>query len=248
MRNSDVYRLVTLNDGKTDADAILRVFSDMASGTLPNNLRFLNYYNEVPVSYNATVQTIDGDSVEFMMHEHQGMVVKNDRHTLIKSDHFPNDLAVHAYAAYTNVQKKTAILHGFSYAQIRAERREAVRVTVNQKLPVAFAFAGSMLNGMMRDISGTGISVVSTEAFGVEGNQAGQLSFTLMGAPVVVPGTFVRSLQGSDRSQVYVFRMAPDMKTDALIGQFSYQRQLEILKDLKDGVAVEEGEFCQAAG
>jgi len=246
MINSDIYRLVTLDDGKADADAILQVFSDMASGRLSNDLRFLNYYHEVPVSYGATIQSVDGGNVEFLMHEHQGIVIKHDRHTLVKSAHFPKELAVHAYAAYTNMQKKTAILHNFSYAQVRAERREAVRVAVNQPLPVTFSFDGGTLSGLVKDISGTGISVLSPDLLAIDGNQSGRLSFTLVATAILVPGTFVRSLKGSDDCQVFVFRMEPDRRTDAIIGQFSYQRQIEILKELKDGVTLADAAFSQA--
>ena len=45
-----------------------------------------------------------------------------------------------------------------------------------------------------------------------------------------------------------VFMMEPDRKTDAIIGQFSYQRQIEILKDLKEGAIIEDAAFSQAAG
>ena len=248
MRNNDVYRPVTLDDGKADADAILLIFSAMASGRLTSDLSLLNYYHQVPVSYRTTIQSMDGGNVEFLMHEHQGMAIKNDRHTLIKSAHFPKGLGVHAHAAYTNVQKKTAILHNFSYAQIRAERREAVRVAVNRPLPVTFTFDGGTLNGLMKDISGTGISVLSPDIFAIDGNQTGQLSFTLMDTPILVSGTFVRSFKGSDSSHMCVFMMEPDRKTDAIIGQFSYQRQIEILKDLKEGSIIEDAAFCQTAG
>ena len=248
MRNNDIYRLATLDDGKADADAILQIFSAMASGTLGNDLVLLNYYHEVPVSYRATLQSINGGNVEFLMHEHQGIVIKHDRYTLIKSAHFPKGMGVHAYAAYTNVQKKTAILHNFSYAQIRAERREAVRVAVNTQLPVTFTFDGGTVHGVMKDISGTGISLVSSDIFAIDGNQAGELRFTLMGTPIQVSGTFVRSLKGSDHSHVSVFRMEPDRKTDSIIGHFSYQRQIEILKDLKEGANIEDAAFCQTAG
>lgn len=248
MRESDAYRLVTLEDGKADADAILRVFSDMASGKLISDLRFLNYFHEVPVSYGAAIQSIEGDNVEFLVHEHQGLVIKNDRHTLIKSAHFPKELGVHAYAAYSNVQKKTTILHNFAFAQIRAERREAVRVAVNKQLPVTFTFDGVSLSGKIRDISGTGISLVAAETVAIDIDQAGQLRFALMETEISAPGRFVRYLKGSDNSYVYIFRMEPDRKTDALIGQFSYQRQIEILKDLKEGlVSAEAGPSLAAS-
>ena len=139
MRN-DIYHLVTVNDGKSDADAIVKVFSEMETGRLKCDYKLLNYYDEVPIAYSSTITSVVKDSVELAVHEHQALVIKNDNSTLIKCKHFHNELDVHCFAAYVNVLKKTVILHNFAYAQIRAVRRDAVRVRVHDTLPVRFLY------------------------------------------------------------------------------------------------------------
>ncbi|MDD5286572.1 MAG: PilZ domain-containing protein [Desulfuromonadaceae bacterium] len=237
--NSHIYHLVTVNDGKSDNAAIVNVFSEMTSGRLKSDFRLLNYCDEVPVSYGATITTVEKDSVELAVHEHQALVIKQDNSTLIKSKHFHNELGVHCYAAYVNVNKKTAILHNFAYAQIRAERREAVRVAVHGLLPVKFSYENVNIEGKMLDISGLGISFISELLPATNTDQTGLLNFTLDGNSMVVPGSFVRAIKHGNNGHICIFQMSPDRKSDTIIGHYIYQRQVEIIQRLKEGLVPE---------
>lgn len=234
MKN-DVYHLVTVQDGMSDTAAIVKVLSEMAAGKLKCDLKLLNYYDEVPVCYGSTIITVEADSVELAVHEHQAVILKHDNSTLMKSRHFHNELGVHCYAAYVSVPKKTVVLHNFAYAQIRADRREAVRVKVRGKLPVTFSYENVTIEGNMVDISGNGISFDSDLVPATNADQPGLVSFTLSGTALAVPGSFIRSVDG----HICVFQMKPDRRSDTVIGQFIYQRQVEIIQLLKEGLVVE---------
>ena len=236
---SDIYHLVTVNDGASDSAAIIRVFSEMATGRLNSDVMLLNYYDEVPVSYGSTIASVDGDSVELKVHEHQALILKHDNSTLIKSRHFHHELGVHCYASYVNIAKKIAILHNFAYAQIRAERREAVRVKVRDRLPLKFSYDNITIEGNLLDISGSGVSIHSDLVPATSSDQGGVLTFTLAGTPVTVAGSFVRATTNGSGGQVCVFRIKPDRMTDNIIGRFIYQRQVEIIQQLKEGLVVE---------
>ena len=238
MKN-DVYHLVTVTDGKADTTAIVNTFSEMASGRLKSDIRLLNYYHEVPVSYGATIKAVDKDSIELAVHEHQALILKNDNSTLIKSRHFYKELGVHCYAAYVNVPKKTVILHNFAYAQIRAERREAVRVRVHGGQAVKFSYRDVNIEGTMVDISGNGISIHSDLVPPTEVDQSRLLFFSLMGTPLAIPGVFVRAITGGNNGQTCIFQMKPDRISDSVIGRYIYQRQIEIIQELRDGLVTE---------
>jgi len=237
--NNDIYRLVTVKDGKSDTAGIVKLLSDMATGRLKSDLRLLNYYHEVPVSYGSTITAVEQDSIELSVHEHQAVVMKNDNSTLIKSKYFHNELGVHCYAAYVNVPKKTVILHNFAYAQIRAERREAVRVKVIDAQAVTFSYGEVSIEGALVDISGTGISILSPVAPATTADQSGLLYFSLMGIPLAVPGVFVRTVASGNNGHICIFQMKPDRRSDTVVGQFIYQRQVEIIQELKDGLVTE---------
>jgi hypothetical protein len=238
MKN-DIYHLVTVNDGASDGAAIIKVFSEMAAGRLKSDFMLLNYYDEVPVSYGSTIAAVDGDSVELKVHEHQALILKHDNSTLIKSRHFHHELGVHCYASYVNIAKKIAILHNFAYAQIRAERREAVRVKVRDRLPLKFSYGGITIEGNLLDISGCGVSIHSDLVPATNSDQGGVLTFTLAGTPLTVAGSFVRATTIGSNGHVCVFRIKPDRMTDNIIGRFIYQRQVEIIQQLREGLVVE---------
>jgi len=236
---SDVHNLVTIEDGKSDNAAILTVFSGIAMGRLKCDLKLLNYYDEVPVSYGSTIITVDNDNVELAVHENQAIIMKHDKYTLIKSKHFHNELGVHCYATYVNVPKKTAILNNFAYAQIRAERREAVRVKVREKLSVKFSCENFKIEGYMVDISANGMSLKSDLDVVTNIEQSGLLNFLLNDAHLEVPGSFVRAISKENENNIFIFKINPDCKSDSIIGQFIYQRQVEIIQMLKEGFVVE---------
>ena len=60
----------------------------MATGRLKCDLKLINYYDEVPVSYGSTITSMEVDSIELAVHEYQALVMKHDKSTLIKSQHF----------------------------------------------------------------------------------------------------------------------------------------------------------------
>jgi hypothetical protein len=235
----DKYHLVTVKDGKSDLSTIINIFSQMSEGQLDCDLQLLNYYEEIPISYGATITTVGEDSIEVSVHQNQVMLIKNDHNTIIKSEHFHNQLGVHCYVAYVNVPKKTVILHNFAYAQIRAERREAVRVKVRGEIPVTFSFDTTTIKGRIVDISGNGISMLADPHPAFETNQTGLLAFTLNKMPLTVPGSFVRFVSSEQDRTIDLFRMEPDRRSEGPIGQFIYQRQIEIIRELKDGLIVD---------
>jgi hypothetical protein len=233
--NSDIYRLVTVKDGKSDTAAIAQVFSGMSTGRLVLDLQLLNYYHEVPVSYGASLISVADDCVELKVHEHQAVIMKQHKSTIVKSRHFQNELGVHCYASYVNVPKKTVVLQNFAFAQIRAERREAVRVSVNSAIATTFSYQEVAFVGTMVDISGNGISISTGVVPPTSIGQAGHLAFTLSGMPLAVPGSLVKTIDKGADGCVCVFQMKPNRTSDNLIGQFIYQRQVEIIQELRDG-------------
>ncbi|GFO60738.1 pilus protein PilZ [Geomonas silvestris] len=231
------YKLITIADGKSDADAIREVLAALLENRLKNDLVLVNYYDEVPVSYRSAVTGLESDGVEMSVHEHQALIMKHEKSTLIKSSHFQQGFGVHCYASYVNVPKKLVILNNFSYAQIRAERREAIRVKVRDTLPVQFSSEGGALTGNLVDISGIGLSLTCEAKPRLRPGQSGEFSFNLGGTAVQAPGCFVRADLGESGS-LCMFKIRPDRRNDSFISQFIYQRQVEIVRELKDMVEV----------
>lgn len=233
MNTRNVYSIVNIRDGRTDSEEIIQVFSDMAAGKIPCDLKLLNYYREIPVSYNARVVNVTRDRVEFKIHQNQALVMKLDKHTLIKSSHFHKNLGVHCFSAYTNVNKEVAILTRFAYAQIKAERRSAVRVTVSPALSVVFTGSESEISGSILDISTNGLSVVTNKEPAAGENLQGTLSFVIAGNRLELESVLLKSVETND-GYLCVFQYALKGVQEKAISQYIYSRQVEIIRELKE--------------
>lgn len=230
----DTYQIVTLVNGKEDTAAIVAVLRDIKAGTVKNDLKLLNYYHEVPVSYGVTIDSIEGDTVEFTVHPAQAAVLGLQKQTLMKSSHFPNGLGVHCFVEYINVRNRMAVLGRFAYASIRADRRAAVRVNVGAPPIMAqYQAGGQTFCGELKDISVTGLAVLASEEMPTGMPEEGMLTLSLMGNSLVVKAATVRSVV-ADAGRLQTFRIELDAKMEEIVSQFIYSRQVEIIRELKE--------------
>lgn len=230
----DTFQLVTQANGKEDTAAILAVLRKIYDGDLKNDLKLLNYYHEVPVSYGVSIDSIEGDAVEFTVHQAQAAVLGLQKQTLIKSAHFPAGLGVHCFVEYINVRNKMAVLGRFAYATIRADRRSAVRVKVGEPVvSTVYQAEGQSLVGELKDISVTGLAVITSEEVPTGMPEEGILTLKLMGTSLKVKAFLVRSAD-TEEGQLHTFRIEMDAKMEEVVSQFIYSRQVEIIRELKE--------------
>jgi len=228
---SDVYHLLTVADVQKDTAAIVEVLKGIHESRLPNDLRLLNYYREMPVSYDAVVSFIDEDLVELKVHQHQAVVMYAEKMTFLKSAHFPHDVVAKTYKV--NVDKSVALLSRFSYAQIRAERRRFIRVEIGERIEIAFKRLGVNVAGRLLDISIGGLSLVSPEQHGIDVETAGILNVSLPNVQLEIPGRLIKIIP-LDAQWRYIFELETDNRIEAAISQFIFQKQVEIIRELKD--------------
>lgn len=229
----ETYQLVSIKDGKQDMEDILLILKKIAAGSIRNDLKLLNYYQEVPVSYPAKIDKIDGDCVEVTVQPAQSAVLGLQKQTLLRSAAFPSGLGVHCFVEYVNVKNCFAVLGRFAYASIRAERRGAVRVNVDGLYPVSFMSDEQELCGNLQDISLTGIGMISSQLVPAGLAANGTLRLNLQNRTLSLPAEYIKTVT-RDGQQIHAFSIMPDQQADKLIAQFIYSRQVEIIRNLKD--------------
>ncbi|BDV44705.1 pilus protein PilZ [Geotalea uraniireducens] len=230
---SDYYQLTTVNDVQQDSQQILAILTDIKNGARTNDLRLLNYYRSIPVNYGATVEHIDGDVVELAVQQQQAIVMQMEKQTFIKSDHFPKDVL--AAVSYINIDKCRALVSKFAYAVIRAERRQFVRVEVRERIEVGFTATGATFNGTLHDISIGGLAVAAELANPPEDNLVGTVTLKLPDTPCEMPAKLLRRIEVDDRS-LFIMETRPNARAEKAISQFIFQRQVEIIRELKDSI------------
>ena len=229
----DLYTLVTIADGQKDCDAIMEILQNIHGGRLKDDLKLLNFIREVPVSFRARLENVAPDRVELTVHQSQAVIMKHDKYTLIRSSHFPNDYGVHAFVAMANPTTCEAVLVRFAYVQIRADRRNAVRVEVHERIVGTFFGQSGKVSGELADISLGGLSIRAKGKLDVGIEDTGTFSCTLPTGQLEVPARVLKIIE-DDEWQRVVFVIDAQKKMENLISRFVLNEQVEIIKELKE--------------
>ena len=231
----DHYQLFSKGTAREDSAGIVAVLQRMKSGELPGDLRLLNYYEEIPVSYPATIDFIEDDMVDVSVHQHQAAVMKYEKKTILKSQHFSHEVLANVFRV--DVGKTLATLTNFAYVVVRAERRRFVRVTVKGRYEVIFTDGERKLRGVLHDISLSGLAVVcsDTAAGQFDTLTEGTLLLSLGDKPISLPSRLLKILTAGGE-QRFIFEFEASSREETTISQFIFQRQVEIIKDLKDAI------------
>jgi len=99
---------------KEDFQLIVQFLKEMIGETF----LFLNYYKEIPVSYEARLLSVEHDMAEFEVHEYQAKVMALEKKVLIHSHpKLPVDEDLVGEVFYVSVARRKAILTRFHYAK-----------------------------------------------------------------------------------------------------------------------------------
>lgn len=228
---SDMYQRLEIGGEAKDSAEIFAILAAIQKGTLKNDLRLLNFYREVPVSYGAEVLTVEPDTAELLVHQVQAVVIDQERLTILKSAHFPRDVI--ARANYVSVEKSRVLVSQPSYAVVRADRRMSVRVELESSVCVSFYGQDEPVEGKLHDMSLTGISIRVPSDPGIDLSEKGELMVTLPAGTITVPASLLKVIQIQDGCRL-VFEIEPDRTAELSISKFIFQRQVEIIKELKE--------------
>ncbi len=229
----ETYQIVSIKDGKQDLADILLILRKIKAGSLPNDLKLLNYYHEVPISYTAKIDAVEADSIEVSAQKAQAVVLGLQKQCLMTSAHFPQGLGVHCFVEYVNAKNCCAVLGRFAYASIRAHRRAAVRVKVEEHIQACYKAAGQEISGQISDISASGIALESQCEAPAGLEESGFLAVFLQGKNFNIPAQHIKSRR-HDEVFIHSFRIEPDKQADTQISQYVYSRQVEIIRQLKE--------------
>ena len=231
---SDYYNVVTEVNAKEDSKQIVATLQAMKGGTLSSDLRLLNFYNEIPVSYGASIDYMEQDMVDLSAHQHQIAVMKYEKKTILRSQHFKHDVIANVFRA--NVNSSLATITNLAYVVVRADRRRFVRVSIKDRIEVLFTNGEIKLHGLLVDISLCGIALVAGVNSAIDTLTEGAVMLSIMGKPISFPAKLVKTFPSGSDSR-YVFEIETSSKEEALISQYIFQRQVEIIKELKESIA-----------
>jgi len=197
----------------------------------------INYYKGLPLKYPATIEGISNGALELDIHPQQAVAIEKYRYVFIRCSAFPHEVG--ANVAYVNVRRQAATLNKFFFADILAERRSAIRLELDPPTEAAFQFGGESVPGTLVNLSMHGAALMSDSAPSSEEAFDTTLQFKL---PNIIQNTFsivkapARCLGSTEleASKVFRFSMTPDSALEQQISQYIFQRQVEIIRELKE--------------
>jgi len=201
---------------------------------------FLNYYKEIPVSYDATLLSVENEMAEFEVHEYQAKVINMEKRTLIYShllSTFSEDMIGEAF--YVSAAKKRVVLCNFGYANIRSDMRRFVRVLLDRPVEAELVFEGDILKGNVKDISLGGAAIRTTSADllvpGLDINIFLKLPESSCDSilEVGMSATIVK-IVGTSAPFTCILEFHAEKHSQQQIAYYINQRQVEIIKELKD--------------
>jgi hypothetical protein len=233
MNISDLYssRIQnTFDDDNAEIIAILKAAPKKV-------LKLINYYKGLPLSYPATINSIDRGSVDLDVQQEQAFTIERNRSTFIRSPLFKHD--VFAQAQYVNIMKKAATFVKFSYVEIMAERRNFIRMELEPSPDAIIESPLGIINGNLCDISLTGLNISVDHYYPLEINTETSIRFKLrdleqsLDIKVNVPAKLVGIMDGSQPYH-YKFIICPDKLLERDLSQYIFRRQIEIIKEIKE--------------
>jgi c-di-GMP-binding flagellar brake protein YcgR len=223
-----------------DRAIIVAGFQDIIKRGVRTSLRLLNYYKGLPISYPATIAEINNGILELDVHQQQTVAIERAKLVFIKCDYF--DSAIMAEVQSADIRRMIASLKNFQFVDIMAERRDALRLQLDPPTEAEINHDASRFTGQLFDISLGGFSIRTTDPSPLGKEE----DVTLR---VMVPNLLQNSLTSLETQACHIattdegnnyficrFSFQADAQSEATISRFIFQRQVEIIREIKEAL------------
>lgn len=220
-----------------DQAVILKTFLEKFTTKDGSKVSLTNYYRGLPITYPATILGVEHGNVDLDINPQQAVAIYTDHYTLIRSKlfHFP----IVASVQYVNIKKHMVSLNKLCFVEVLAEKRTAVRLDLEPPVRATIQCGDQQIVGTLVDISTQGIAIAADDFIPLE-NGAEMSAKFMLPDPVLskqilikVPATLV-TISGSGSPYRYKCKIMPEKHQEQQISRYSFQRQVEIIKGLKE--------------
>lgn len=232
-----LYRTQIQTTFDDDLAQILETFQEKGKTKETAKVSLTNYYKGLPIIYPATVLAVERGNLDLDVSPQQAVAIESDHYTLIRSKLFPHPIVAHAQ--YVNIRKHIVSLNKLCFVEVLAEKRTAVRLVLDPPVKTSVLCAGEAIDGHLVDISIHGAAVLVDFYAEIPEGAEMSLEFLLLDpvlhseTVVKVPASLVE-IAGDASPYRYKFRISPEKHLEQLISRYSFHRQVEIIRALKD--------------
>jgi hypothetical protein len=220
-----------------DQAVILKTFLDKYKAKDSSKVTITNYYNGLPLTYPATILGVERGNIDLDVNPQQAVAIASDHYTLVRSKLFPHPMVAHVQ--YINIKKHVVSLNKLCFVEVLAEKRAAVRLNLDPPVRATLQYNDQAIIGSLVDISTQGIAVTMDNFVILESGAEISVKFMLPD-PVLMKQTLIKvqatlvDVGGNASPYRYKFRISPEKHQEQLISRYSFQRQVEIIRGLKE--------------
>jgi hypothetical protein len=220
-----------------DQAAILKTFLEKRAAKDGSNVKLTNYYRGLPITYPATILGVDRGMLDLDVNQQQAIAMASDHYTLIRSPLFAHPIAAHVQ--YVNIKKHVASLTKLCFVEVLAEKRAAVRLNLDPPVRATIRYDDQEIIGGLVDISTQGLAITVDDYIVPEPDAEMSVKFMLPD-PVLMKQTMIKvaaklvDIAGSASPYRCRLRISPEKHQEQLISRYSFQRQVEIIRSLKE--------------
>lgn len=217
-----------------------RVILQFLKGMVGQRFSLLNYFKQIPVSFDAVLLNVENQMAEFAIHEYQSKAIERERKALIRAhakSPFREDIVGEAF--YVSAIKKRAILCKFWYANNLAGMRRFVRVQLDKPVEADLVCDDEVLKGYIKVMSlgGAALELPSCGSLltGTEINLYLKLP-DLTSTTVVetsLNATVVKATS-EETPCTCILEFHIEKHSQQQLAHFINQRQVEIIRELKN--------------
>ena len=218
------------------------VIIQFLKGMIGKVFSFLNYYKEIPVSYDARLVSVENDMAEFEVHEYQAKVISLEKKVLIRAhekSNVPEDMVGEVF--YVNIARKKVILSKFHYAKIHSDFRRFVRVCLeDRRSDVDIYIDDNVIPASIKDISLGGMALqVKGDIRGLESGKDVNAVLKLVSpddntVKEIGAAATVSKILGDSPPYTCILEFHSEKHSQQALAYYINQRQVEIIRELKE--------------
>jgi hypothetical protein len=230
-------RIQTTFDG--DQAGILKTLHDKCTPKDGLKITLTNYYKGFPITYPAKILGVERGNIDIDVSPQQAVAIASDRYTLINSALFPHPIVAHVQ--YVNVKKHAVSVNKLCFVEVLAEKRGAVRLNLEPPIRATIQYEDQGIIGGLVDISTQGLAILVDDYVKLDKGAEMTVKFMLPDPVLLkqtllkVPATLIDIAESASPYR-YKFKISPEKHQEQLISRFSFQRQVEIIRSLKESV------------
>lgn len=220
-----------------DSAEIAAGFIDIIKGNLRVQLKLVNYFKGLPISYPATPVEMAGCVLELDVHPQQAVALEQTGSTFIKCSYFDRPMLADVKDA--DVRRMMASLSNFRFVEILAEQRVSLRLKLEPPCDAQIVGDGGPVDGKVLDISLGGVSIRTSCPSNLR--ESDEVKLKLMvpnllqsgGTSLEVRSTVV-AVGSEEEGEVCRFAIELDPHVEGVISRFIFQRQVDLIRELKE--------------